>query len=242
MMSLKRSFRRLRARGMSSIAYRGLQVPIRGAHINKYIIDELMESRYEKPEIDALLQLVRPTDRIMEVGVGLGVVSSLASRVVPDGQVACYEANPDLMTPIRHLHDTNGITNVIVHNAILVRGPGGDTRDFHVHASFAESSLIASDGTVRTVQVPTVSLEETLKSFGPDILVMDIEGGEAELLPGLALDGVRAAVVEFHPAMMTPADQAAIFSSFNAAGLFPRVELSTANVVAFERLASGDEA
>lgn len=241
MMSLTRTVRRLRARTMSTVPYRGLDVPITGPHIIKNIIDELMAGRYELPEIEALSRLMRPGDRVLEVGVGLGVVSGLAAKAVPDAQIECFEANPELIDPIRELHALNGLTNITLHNAILVRGPGGESRDFHLHRSFAEGSLIQTSGTVRTVQVPTVSFEEKLAGFAPDILVVDIEGGEDELLSGLDLSGLRALVLELHPAVISRAAEARIHAACLAAGLYPRVELCSANVVAFETVDEGLE-
>lgn len=234
MMSFKRSFRRLVAKFKREHIYRGLRVPIHGAHVVKPIKDELMANRYEVPEIEALLALLRPGDRMIEVGVGLGVVSGIAARAVPDADIQCFEANPELMNPIRELHDVNAITSITLNNAILVRGAGGKMADFHIHWSFAEGSLIASGGTARTVQVPTVSLEETLATFRPDVLVVDIEGGEDALLSGLDLTGVRALVLELHPTVITRAAEIRIYKACAAAGLYPRVDLSSATVVAFE--------
>lgn len=234
MMSLTRTLRRLRAKFMTEVEYRGLKVPIRGPHIIKNIIDELMAGRYELPEIEALTRLLRPGDRVMEVGVGLGVVSGIAAKTMPDARIDCFEANPELMAPIRALHNANGITSITLHNAILVRGAGGDTREFHLHRSFAEGSLIESGGTVRTVSVPTESFEDTLAGLKPDVLVIDIEGGEDELLSGADLRGVRALVLELHPNMISRAAEKRIHQACAAAGLFPRVDLNSANVVAFE--------
>ncbi len=235
-MSLTRSLRRLRARFMRTLTYRGLVVPIHGAHVIRPIKDELMEGRYEVPEIEALLQLLRPGDSVVEVGVGLGVVSGIAAMAVPDARIACFEANPELIDPIRELHALNGITSIALHNAILVRGEGGETRDFHIHWSFAEGSLIESADTSRTVQVPTVSLEDTLADMKPDVLVIDIEGGEDELLSGLDLCGLRALVLELHPKVISRQAEVRIYQACAQAGLYPRVELSKATVVAFERL------
>ena len=59
MFSLSRVIGRLKAKFQTEINYRGLIVPIRGDHIIRPIIDELMGDRYETPEIEALLNLLR---------------------------------------------------------------------------------------------------------------------------------------------------------------------------------------
>ncbi|MRU14955.1 FkbM family methyltransferase [Roseovarius sp. A21] len=234
MISLKRTFHRMRAKFMRFVIYRGLKVPIHGSHVIRPIKDQLLSKKYEVPEIEALLQLLRPNDRVMEVGVGLGVVSGLAAKAQPDARIKCFEANPELIAAIEELHNVNDIHSVELHNAILVPGVGGKTRDFHIHQSFAEGSLIATDKTLHTVQVPTLSVQETLENFKPDVLVIDIEGGEAELFPQLNLTGVRALILELHPALISRSAEIQIYKTCAIAGLYPRVDLSSANVVTFE--------
>lgn len=234
MMSFKRTLRRLRAKTMNRLSYRGLDVPISGEDCIKNIIDGLMPGHYETPEIETLLHLLRSNDKVLEVGVGLGVVSGLAGKTVPSAQIECFEANPELIASIKDLHTLNDLTNINLHNEILIRGPGGESRNFYVHCSFAEGSLIQSKSTVRTVRVSRASIEEKLASFSPDILVVDIEGVEDELLSGLELQGIRGLVLELHPTVLSRAAEARIYATCLAAGLFPRVDLSSANVVAFE--------
>lgn len=234
MISLKRVLRRMRSKFLPFVTYRGLKVPIHGTHVIRPIKDQLLSNQYEVPEIEALLQLLRPNDRVIEVGVGLGVVSGLAAKSQPDAQIKCFEANPELIAAIEELHDVNDIHSIELQNAILVPGVGGETRDFHIHQSFAEGSLIATDKTSHTVQVPTLSVEEMLENFKPDVLVVDIEGGEAELLSQLNLTGVRALVLELHPALISRGDEIQIYKTCANADLYPRVDLSSANVVTFE--------
>ena len=234
MISLKRTFHRVRAKFLRFVVYRGLKVPIHGRHVIRPIKDQLLSKQYEVPEIEALLKLLRPNDRVMEVGVGLGVVSGLAAKAQPNAEIKCFEANPELIEAIEELHNVNDIHSIELHNAILVPGVGGETRDFHIHQSFAEGSLIDTDKTSHTVQVPTLSVEKMLDDFKPDVLVIDIEGGEAELLPQLNLLGVRALVLELHPALISRDDEIQIYKTCASAGLYPRVDLSSANVVTFE--------
>lgn len=236
MFSIKRVYGRLKAKLLRNATYRGLLVPIHGPHVIRPIIDELMGNRYEAPEINALLQVMRPEDRVLEVGVGLGVVSGITAKAFPHARIACYEANPALMEPIRELHALNGIKTIELHNRILVRGAADGPRAFGIHESFAESSLLTSDQTVRTVDVESQSMEDTLAEFRPDVLVIDIEGGEAELLTGLDMSMIRVLVLELHPKVLTREQEKLIYDSCLASGLYPRVELSSAQVVAFERV------
>jgi hypothetical protein len=67
------------------------------------------------------------------------------------------------------------------------------------------------------------------------VLVCDIEGAEAELLPAGDWSGLRAAVVELHPQWIGQAGVQAVFDAMQRAGLtyFPRA--SQAKVVTFRK-------
>jgi len=216
------------------VTYRNLKVPIHGSHVIRPIKDQLLLKQYEVPEIEALFKILRPEDRMIEIGVGLGVVSGLAAKAYPNVKIRCYEANPNLIDSIRELHEINNIHSIDLHNAICVQGQGGTKRDFHIHKSFAEGSLIVTEGTLRSVQVCTVSIEETLSNFKPNVLLIDIEGGEAELLAQLDLSEVRALVLEMHLGIISRAEEIQIYQACANAGLYPRTDLSSSNVIAFE--------
>lgn len=234
---LAKIIRRLRARVVTTVDYRGLKVPVHGPHAIRPIKEELMTGRYEVPEITALQALLRPGDRMLEIGGGLGVVSGLAAQAVPDAAIESYEANPGLIAAIRELHQLNGLTGIELHNRILVPGGGAGARDFHLHWSFAESSIVPGAGKDRSVPVETEDFATKLAEFRPDVLVVDIEGGEDELLSGADLRGLRALVLELHPKVIDRAAEARIYDACHAAGLYPRFDLCAANVVAFERVA-----
>ncbi|MGJ5617626.1 FkbM family methyltransferase [Sulfitobacter sp. MF3-043] len=221
-----------------SINYRGLTVPLGGDHIDRRIFDQLTWSGYEVPEIDGLLGLVSPGDRILELGVGIGIVSSLAAKKFPDVTIRSYEANPALIDPIRDLHGRNGVTSIDLRNAVLVNGEVKDShRDFFIHESFAASSLVEPIGEVKSVvSVPTVSFQSVLSEFSPDVLVLDIEGGEEELLSNVDLKGIRVLVIELHPKVILRQGIKKIYDSCVAANLYPRHDLSTGNVVSFEKV------
>ena len=232
---LSKIIRRARLKRMKYIDYRGLRVPIHGPHAIRPIKEELYLDRYEVPEITALTAMLRPGDRVLEIGAGMGVVSGLAAKAMPDVQIESYEGNPNLITAIKELHRLNAIGNITLHNRILVPGPAEGERVFHLHWSFAESSLVATDETREAVRVPTESLPDKLARFSPHLLVVDIEGGEEELLPDIDLGDLRGLILELHPKVNGPDAEKRITDNCLKAGLEPRKDLSTAQVVAFER-------
>lgn len=167
----------------------------------------IAEGRYEADEIAGALAVVRPGDRVLELGAGLGVVSAVVAARAQPAAVLSYEANPELIPHIRALHAANGLSDRIeLRNAVLTAGPDQPpTRTFHLRTSFLGSSLIDDETReTRPVEVPTADVEAVLAEFRPDVLIVDIEGGELELLTQTRLRGIRALVIELHPKVYGP--------------------------------------
>lgn len=221
-----------------TLPFHGLTVPMQGPHITKPIWKHVWRGDYEWPELRALLKLMRPEDRVLELGLGMGLVSGVLALRHPAARFTSYEANPALHPLIAALHKQNGITNVEVRSAILAPLSGGTTRRFRIHRHFTESSLVATGANVTEVEVPVHDPAAVVAEIRPDVLICDIEGAEEELIPVLPLSSIRVAVVELHPKIVSRAGIARIFRSFLDAGLVPVVDQSFETVVAFERVPS----
>lgn len=220
---------------LSPLNFRGLKVSTKGTHVSRGVWKAVYRGTYELPEIEALFGLLRPTDRLLELGTGMGIVSGLAALAHPQLQVVSYEANPAMIPVIAELHRLNGISNVQVNNAVLTRTSTAGMRDFYLKKSFAVGSLLpTSNSDQRSIKVAEKRIEDVLMDFRPDVLLCDIEGGEAELFPGLDLTGLRAVIMELHPSVIGRVSEAAIYDSLSASGLYPRIELCSGTVVAFE--------
>lgn len=217
------------------LEFRGLKVPVAGDHVSRTVWKHIRKGGYERPEIDALSALVRPGDRILELGTGMGIVSGVVARQHPDVSIEAYEANPALIEPILELHELNGIKNVRVHNAILL--PTGDTTPmrFNLHSNFTESSISDAISSEASIDVPVRDFRTILAEFRPDILVCDIEGAEEHVFDGVDLGGLRAVVIELHPHLISRDATERIYDTCAEAGLAPSDAHSSHQVVAFER-------
>jgi FkbM family methyltransferase len=162
----------------------------------------IAEGRYEAEEIAGALAVIRPGDRVLEMGAGLGVVGAVIAANAQPAAVLSFEANPDLVPHIKALHRLNGLEGRIeLRNAVLMSAPDRpETRTFFLRNSFLGSSRVdANERKTRPVEVPTASFDRVVRRFQPDVLIMDIEGGELEFLTHTTLQGIRAIVVELHP-------------------------------------------
>ncbi|WP_299614166.1 FkbM family methyltransferase [uncultured Tateyamaria sp.] len=170
--------------------------------LNETRIRRMNAGRYEGEEITGALAVVQPGDRVLELGAGLGVVGAvIAKNAMPDA-VLSFEANPNLIPHIKALHRLNSLEDVMeVRHQVVTAGPDQpDTITFHLRTSYLGSSLIQHEHRRTTpVEVPTVPYNDVINAFQPDVLIMDIEGGELDLLRHANLRGIRAIVLEFHP-------------------------------------------
>ena len=179
----------------------GVKVPA-SRFLHEKRIERINAARYEGQEIAGALHVVTPDDTVLEIGAGIGLVGAVIAANRTPKAVHSFEANPDLIDTITALYDCNGITDrITVQNKVLFSGPDRpETARFHVHNSYLGSSLLADEARAKkSVDIPTADFAETCNDLKPTILVMDIEGGELDLLRHADLTGFRAIVVEFHP-------------------------------------------
>jgi FkbM family methyltransferase len=222
----KRNLQRQRILAASApLFYEGLTVSRRRAGMIEPILFQIHQKRYERPEINGLARAIRPGDRVLELGVGLGIITALAARAAgPSGIVRAYEANATLIPDTLAFFAVNRITTVDLVNAVLVPEANPAPRHFHLAGSFAESSLMGADGRnpQGMVEVKAECLAEVLATFRPDVLICDIEGAEAELLSALPSSTLRAAVVEMHPDRLSADQIQSIHDAMARQGLHPQ--------------------
>ncbi len=179
----------------------GVKVPP-SPYLNEMRIERINAARYEGQEIAGALHVTGPQDRVLELGAGLGVVGAVTQLNAKPAAMISYEANPNMIPHIEALYALNRIKSKIkLNNKVLLSEPEPpESVEFFLRNSFLGSSLTDNDKRQTTaVSVPTARFEEMRKSFKPTVLLMDIEGGELELLRHANLEGLRAIVLEFHP-------------------------------------------
>lgn len=223
----------------TTIDYQGLKVPIKRSGMRSDVILALARNYYEIPEINGLRHVVQVGDRVLELGSGIGVVTALIGRACgPNGRVLSFEANPDLIDDTRKFLKDHDIKNVEIFHAVLVPDAcANETRDFHLSGSFASNSLIniKDEQGSKIISVPAKSAKDVMTEFKPNILVCDIEGGEAELIPALEAGDLRAVVIELHPHILSAEQIDTIYASLAAQGLQPSSDKLGGTVVLFQR-------
>lgn len=222
----------------SDLIYHGVRLPSHAQYLPERRVERIRRGRYEWQEIAGALHAVRPGDRVLELGAGIGIVGAVIARNRQPARILSYEANPALIGYARAMHQLNGLDAIIdLRNAVLMSDPAAPaTTGFHVHASFLGSSLIAPAGRRSTrAEVAVERLGDVTADFTPDVMVIDIEGGELAFFRHADLTGVRAVIVELHPKVYGQDGLAECLSLLGAAGLGPIEAVSHPTVVAYAR-------
>ncbi|MDH5506337.1 MAG: FkbM family methyltransferase, partial [Anaerolineae bacterium] len=159
---------------------------------------------YEAELQAALRDLVRPGDVAYDVGANIGYISLMLARAVgAGGRVFAFEALPSNQERLRaNLALNPEIANVTVAAKAVSGGPG--EIEFHVHASGGMGKAAGSAGRQEdyqeTIRVAATSLDDFVYEQGnpaPQIIKLDIEGGEV-----LALPGMRRLLAESRPTLL----------------------------------------
>ena len=192
--NLKMHWRRLRNAEMVTI--RGVKVRTARDEIPKRIRSLLFKGIYETDECDLVESEVRPGDRVLEVGAGIGLVSLLATRICGQDNVLSCEANPDLESMIRENYRLNGWKPNLVMQAVT---SNGHHLEFFRSDNVFSSSVIDRGLAGDRIFVESIAVNELIGEHRPSIIVMDAEGSEVELMAAADLSQVRAVIVEMHP-------------------------------------------
>ena len=197
----------------------GVKVPFVPAIITPPIEKPMRNNRYEGGECAALRELLRPGDRVLELGAGVGLLSTVAATTEGVEMVVAVEANPEMIPLIKETHSLNGVDTVTLLNGI-VAPEGGEPADFYLRADFWASSMEPDSRPFeRAVKVPRHGIGDLIARHDPTVIVCDIEGGELGLFDDADLSNVRLLIMEFHPKVYGNRRQEALVDLFARRGL-----------------------
>ena len=157
----------------------------------------IYSGNYEAPEARIAQRLIRSDDRVLEVGAGMGFVTTICCKLVSShDQVMTVEANPLLQPLLAETFRRNNVSPLLMLGAVSTKG---DKMALNIGCEFVSSSLKVRDEQTGVIEVPGISISNLLSRHKPTVLVMDIEGAEIDCLTGADLSNVRAICVEVHP-------------------------------------------
>lgn len=165
---------------------------------NDFILDMQTEKdywlgTYETELQNSLSQLVKPGMVLYDVGANVGYISLMLGKLTgPRGQVICFEALPDNQERLKKNTELNQhLSHFLVVPKAVAKESG--SVEFFVHHSDDMGKVAGSAGReeqyANAIHIPAVSLDDFIfkqQNPKPDLIKIDIEGGEVLALPGMA--------------------------------------------------------
>jgi len=201
--------------------------------VSAAIVEQIYTEHYEAAEKHLVGALVDPGDVVLELGSGLGFISSVIGQRRPR-QLVCVEANPRMVPLIGRNLANNGVTGVEVLSGIV--GPDDGEEDFFFGDHFIGSSVHRTDEHSGRLTVRRHAIGPLFERFKFNCLIIDIEGAEYELLEHLPLAGVAKLCIEFHPHIIGLAKVTEIVERLIRAGFALDLQQHSGQVLVFRRV------
>lgn len=213
---------------------RGLKFPLDKTLLPPKVRKLLRFDGYEQKEAEAALRLIKKHDRVLELGAGIGFMSTLIGTMIGPEEIHCCEANPLLIDYIEQVHKLNGVENAHIHNVLL--GAQDGEADFFIRDNILGSSMSPLANDPKDISVVSIRVRngrDFMQQIKPTVVVCDIEGAEADLFPNLDFTGVRAVLIELHPQWLGRKGIGSVFRTLDQAGLVYYPQFSHGKVAVF---------
>lgn len=178
-----------------TIEMRGVRIPVDGEFSSKVLAD-LYFGDYEAAEMRIVSKKISKEDVVLEFGGGLGLVSTYCAQLIGSERVFCYEANPAMIKVIKRTYGANRVLPNLTHGLL---GTEDGVAELFVGDHFYGASTVSRVAGAKSVKVPSFSINPVIRNLGPTFLIMDVEGGERDLIPVIDFSGIRKMIVELHP-------------------------------------------
>jgi len=216
--------------------FEGLKVYV-DPRFGRIVQQDLLVGGYENAELQILKIQLSAADVVMEIGAGLGVISSFCAQRIGSDRVFTYEANPAMERHIRRTHRLNGVAPTL---EMCLIGEHAGTAPFWVGSLFWGSST-RKRGNGRWVSVPVKAFNAEVQRLHPSFLLIDIEGGESDLCRYATFHEVRKVMLEVHQDLIERDGVEFVRSQMHRAGfrlirdLCVPPDLSVPHIFFFER-------
>jgi len=162
---------------------------------------EFFHDMYEDNERALVGKYLRPDDRVLEFGAGIGVLACVTNRQLGRGKTAhvVVEANPYLIPYLYENRARNGAKFKIEHCAV------GADQDVTLYLGRDISRSSAHETSQTGVSVIANSLATLDAKDGPfDVLISDVQGSEIHVFssPSVIPKTLRLVIVEWHPGIV----------------------------------------
>jgi FkbM family methyltransferase len=174
----------------------------------------ILNGQYEISEIEIVKKYLSKEDIVLEIGTGLGFVSTFCAKIIGDSNVYTFEANPLNVSVAAEVFKKNEVAPIL-KNALLGDKLGKQKFSVDVKSRLA-SSIHKSN--IESTDVECLLLNEEIERIQPSFLVMDIEGAEYEVFKMMEFQSIKKIQVEMHPTILGDKKCNEIFDLLKANG------------------------
>ncbi|WP_170342222.1 FkbM family methyltransferase [Ruegeria arenilitoris] len=219
------------------LTLRGVQIPDDPQIITPQVKRSILAGRYERDEVGGLPKFIQADDRVVELGAGIGFISTFLYTQLGVSKLTCIEANPSLCEFIGRVHRANDATGLNVLNTVAVGASevAGKSR-FYLREPFWSSSLDPEPEYKKSIEVDKIPLSDVLRETRANVLIVDIEGGERTLFDDIDLVGIQKIYLEVHTRKIGLRGIQSCFDSLSALGFAYDQRVSCGGSVLFRRV------
>lgn len=222
---------------MSNLVIGQVQLPLDRKLMSPLIVDSIEAGTYEAKEARILNSLLCAAETVLELGSGLGVISTICGMNPQIKKVVTVEANPRLADYIGTVHRINGVSDKVTRmTGVAMPKPAADAIPFYLRQDMWASSMDAQPwGYQECIMVPTLNLNELIAEHKPELLVVDIEGGEQYLFQDIELGSVKLVMMELHQGVVGRKGLKVIFDALSVRDFHYEQWHSQFEIVTFSR-------
>lgn len=222
------------------IQHMGVVLEINPTVMAPRIVEAIKRGIYEKAEGRIVKSLIKEGDVVLELGAGIGFLTTVMATDPRVAKIVAYEADVQLADIARKTLLLNNIVNdgrVDIRNAVVSNSVTTPSIEFYVHDEFWMSSLQSNEEASRVDDVRVDRLNSVLRDVTPNLIVCDIEGGELGLFADADLSTVTRILIELHQYRIGDKGIMDLFSALQARGFCYDQYRSERAVVCFYRAA-----
>jgi FkbM family methyltransferase len=203
-----------------------------GRHMSFKVEQALSKGNYERDELQLIGMVLSPADRVLEIGAGLGLVSTYCAQRIGSERVFAFEADPDLEPCIRETYQLNGVDPVLEICAVASRsGRVTLRRDEH----FISASVVRRRAGLQPVEVSGKALNYVVAKIRPTLLIVAAAAADPGLFDQVELPTVTRIILESHERILGPAGTDRVITRLRQIGFGVHRGLATADHLVLSR-------
>lgn len=188
---------------------------------------------HESEELEVIRRHLKPEDRVLEFGSGIGLITATCCQVVGSENVVTYEANPAMEALLRRTFSLNFIAPDLRMKMVSIKS---GQEKFYVSDRFVVSSQINHQSNANELSISSDSFQDVVREVQPTFLVMDIEGSEVDLADeSIDLGCIKKICVEVHPGIVGDESTSRFIQSLLNRGFQLELSSSKGDVLFFHR-------